>query len=408
MRQALRLFAALLAAATPAVADDWPQHLGPDRDGVSAEPAPTPWGENGPAVLWRRDVGQGFAAPSVGAGCVVLFHRRDDHEIVECLDPSSGDGRWSYRYPTRYRDDFGFDEGPRSAPTVAGGRVYTFGAQGVLTALDAGSGALEWQVDTHRRFGVRKGFFGAAGSPLVADGRVVLNVGAPDAGIVAFSAATGEVLWTATSHGAGYSSGVAASIGRLGASLIFFTREGLAVLDPATGELRAEMRWRARINASVNAATPLVAGSRVFLSASYGTGATLVDLADGSPDPVWAGRDSLSSHYATAVLHDGNLYGFHGRQEHGPSLRCVRLEDGAVLWSVDRFGAGTVTRVDDHLLVLREDGTLFLAPARDDRWAPLAEARILAATVRAYPAFAGGILYARNGRELVAVRLRED
>src|SRR5206468_4199355 len=173
----------------------------------------------------------------------------------------------------------GFDEGPRSVPVVANGRVYTFGAEGQLHAIDLATGRKIWSEDTAARFRVRKGFFGAAGSPLVEDGRVLANVGGSD--------------------GAG--------IG------------------------------------SVNAASPVVVGDLVFVSASYETGAAVLRVAGNTLTEVWASDESLSNHYATSVHHNGYLYGFHGRQEFGPSLRCIMLKTGKVQWSVDRFHAGTIT-----------------------------------------------------------------
>ena len=118
---------------------------------------------------------------------------------MESLEEDTGKRIWSAGYPTDYRDDFGFDEGPRAAPAVAGERIYTFGAEGVLQALDFSTGKRLWSVDTRQKFDAPKGFFGAACSPLVDDGRVLMNIGGPNgAGIGAFDAATGKVLWTAT------------------------------------------------------------------------------------------------------------------------------------------------------------------------------------------------------------------
>jgi hypothetical protein len=132
----------------------------------------------------------------------------------------------------------------------------------------------------------------------------------------------------------------------------------------------------------------------------------LLDTAGGALKPVWASDDALSNHYATSVSFQGLLFGFHGRQEYGPSLRSIDASSGAVKWSIDRFGAGSILRVSERLLVLHEDGRLFLAPASANGFAPVAEARILAPTVRALPAYANGVLYAHNEKELVAVRLR--
>src|SRR5204862_8026453 len=117
-----------------------------------------------------------------------------------------------YSYPTAYRDDFGFGEGPRAVPVVANGVVYTFGAEGQLHAVSLAKGERVWREDTMKRFGVAKGFFGAAGSPLVEDGRVIANIGGKGAGIVAFDAKTGKVIWQVTDDEASYSSASAATI----------------------------------------------------------------------------------------------------------------------------------------------------------------------------------------------------
>ena len=135
-----------------------------------------------PPELWRIDVGQGFAGPVVVDDHLVLFHRLGASEVIDALDRTTGARLWRHEYPTTYRDDFGFDAGPRSVPVVVDGVVYTFGAQGVLSAVRLEAGELLWRVDTAERFRVRKGFFGAAGSPLVERGRVLLNPGGEEGG----------------------------------------------------------------------------------------------------------------------------------------------------------------------------------------------------------------------------------
>ncbi len=400
------LFLAALGVAD-AVAQDWPQFLGPNRDGTYTGPAlSTSWPASGPPRLWTRQIGAGFAGPAVVDDRVVLFHRRGGREVVETLSVDTGETIWEYGYATTYRDDFGFDEGPRSVPVVADGRVHTFGAQGQLHTVELATGAGLWSVDTHARYQVRKGFFGAAGAPLVEDGRLMANVGGRQGGIVAFDAGTGDELWTATTHEASYSSPVGATFNGRRYALVF-TRNGLVGLDPETGEIRFEKRWRSRLGASVNAATPLVTGNQVFISASYGTGAALLRVSSGELTDVWTGDESMTNHYATAIVHEGILYGYHGRQEYSPSLRAVDLQTGTVHWSQDRFGAGTIALAGDRLVILRESGELMLAEASPAGLTPLAIASILPGTVRAYPAIAGGRLFARNTDTLVAVDLRE-
>lgn len=355
-------------------------------------------------MLWQRSVGEGFAGPAVAAGRLLLFHRVADEEVLESLDPATGRTDWSTAYATEYRDDFGFDEGPRATPTAAQGRVFTLGAQGKLQAIDLSTGRRLWSVDTHARFGVRKGFFGAASAPIVDGDRVMVNVGGRDAGIVAFDAASGEVLWTATDHEASYSAPRTAQLGGRHSAL-FFTRNGLVEIDPASGEVRADYPWRSRSRSSVNVATPLVIGERVYLSASYGTGAVLLERDSTGFMPVWSSNDMLTNHYATSIHYRGYLYGFHGRQEYGQSLRAVELSTGKLAWEVERFGAGTLLLVGDRLLILRERGELVLAEAGPEAFRPLASARILDGTVRAYPALANNLLFARSGSELIAVEL---
>jgi len=396
-----------LALGAQAIAADWPQMLGPSRNGVYAgPPLSETWGGTGPRVVWRRPIGQGLSGPVVVQNRVILHHRVANREIVEAMDAASGKTQWQYAYPTSYRDDFGFDEGPRAVPVVANGVVYTFGAEGQLHAVDLASGMKIWSEDTMRRFGVPKGFFGAAGSPLVEDGRVIANIGGKNAGIVAFDAKTGKVLWTVTEDGASYSSAIGAAIaGRRYA--VFLTRNGLVGLDPATGQVRFERQWRARYAASVNAATPVINGDSIFVSAEYGPGAGVLRFDGSKLTDVWASDEALSNHYSTSVYSGGYLYGFHGRQEFGQSFRAVDFQTGKVRWTQDRFGAGSVTLAGNRLLILRENGEMVLAAASPDGFKPIARAQILPATVRAYPAIADGMVYVRNDDTLVCLDLRK-
>ena len=395
-----------VAMGAQGAAYDWPQFLGPERNGVYRGPAlAETWGASGPAVVWRKEIGQGLSGPVVAQNRLILFHRVSDQEVVEAFDARTGTSQWRYAYPTSYRDDFGFDEGPRAVPVVVDGVVYTFGAEGQLHALDLATGRRIWSEDTKRRFGVPKGFFGAAGSPLVEDGRVLANVGGKNAGIVAFDAKTGKVLWTATDDEASYSSAVGAAIGGRRYA-IFLTRNGLVGVDPVTGALQFQRRWRARLAASVNVATPLVVGDLIFISAEYGPGAAALRVEGSKLIDLWASDEVLSNHYATSVYHDGYLYGFHGRQEYSPSFRAVELRTGKVRWSQDRFRGGSVSLVGDRLLILRETGELILAAASPDGFKPFARAQVLPPTLRAYPALSDGFLYVRNDNTLVCLDLR--
>jgi outer membrane protein assembly factor BamB len=402
----LIVFAALTAL--EAWSTDWPQFLGPTRNGVySGTNLADSWPKEGPPILWQKKVGQGFSGPVVANGKLILFHRLEDRETVECLDARSGRQLWLFDYPTTYRDDFGFDEGPRATPAIAEGRVYAFGAEGVLHCLDLDSGKKLWSMNAKDQFRAPKGFFGIACSPLVEGNIVLLNVGGADgAGIVAFDKMTGKVVWRATDDEASYSSPVTATINGKRQALVL-TREGLVSVDPANGKVLFKFPWKPPMHASVTAAVPLVMDDMIFLSASYGAGAVLLRVNNDKPETIWSADDVLSNHYATSVHHNGFLFGFDGRQEQSCNLRCVELKTGKIRWSRDRFGAGTIMLAGDQLLILSERGELIRAPATPTEFKPSARVQILPVQVRAHPALANGLFYARSPDKLVCVDLRK-
>ena len=411
MTAAIRVFLLLgLLCPLAALATDWPQFLGPTRNGVYAgnDLAET-WPAEGPPVVWRKSIGQGFSGPVVAHQKLILFHRVNDRETVECLDAKTGKQLWLFDYPTAYRDDFGFDEGPRATPAIADGRVYTFGAEGMLHCLDFQTGKDLWSVNTKSQFDAPKGFFGIACSPLVEGNAVLLNIGGKDgAGIVAFDKTTGKILWQASKDEASYSSPTAATIDGKRRAL-FFTRKGLTAVDPANGKIEFEYSWHPSEFASVSTATPLVIDDYIFLSACYGTGAILLRDKNDSVEKVWSAQDVLSNHYATSIYHDGFLYGIDGRADPGfqpgPSLRCVELKTGKIRWKNDSLGAASVTLAGDQLLLLTEKGELIRARATPAEFKINARAQILPFQVRAFPAIADAYLYARSKDKLECVNL---
>src|SRR5262249_51810687 len=142
----------------------------------------------------------------------IIFHRVGDKEVVECLDAANGKERWKFDYETKYTDDFGFDEGPRSTPLIAGDFVYTLGADGDLHCLKMADGSKVWHRNINKDYQVKKGFFGVGTSPLLEDGMLLVNVGGKEAGIVAFDAANGKEIWKATKDAASYSSPTVATV----------------------------------------------------------------------------------------------------------------------------------------------------------------------------------------------------
>lgn len=415
-RASLRLLTAFLAlwmlageVSVEGQSGGWPQFLGPQRNGTYAgPPLARSWPTEGPPVIWKREVGAGFAGPVVSGDRLILFHRVGNRAVVECLEARTGKELWKSAYPTDYRDDFGFDNGPRATPAVAEGRVFTFGAEGALCCWNLADGEPLWKIDTVKEFGTAKGFFGRACSPLVWGDLLIMTLGGQEgAGIGAFDVASGELRWKAADDQASYSSPIVAEFD--GEPFVLaLTRQMLVSLAPADGRVVFEYPWGPPLGASVTSATPLVVNDLIFVSACYGAGASLLRFSEEGPERVWQGDDVLSNHYATSIHHKGHLYGWHGRQEQGCEFRCVDLKTGRVNWTQSGLKAGTVTLVGDELLLLTERGELLRLPASPEGFKPTARVQVLPFGVRAAPALANGRLYGRSEKRLACFDLTQE
>ncbi|MFQ3592387.1 MAG: PQQ-binding-like beta-propeller repeat protein [Gemmataceae bacterium] len=387
------------------LADDWPQFLGPSRNSQSREKdllERLP--KDGPERVWSYKVGLGYAGPAVAKGRCVIFHRVGNEDRVEALDALTGKHLWRVVTKTDYSDPLGKGDGPRAVPTIADDRVFALGANGVLTAVSLEQGKKLWAVDLLARYEVPASYFGVGTAPLVVDNKVLVNVGAEGAGVVAFDVQTGKEVWKASNDRASYASPVLAKFGGVSMA-IFFTRHGLLALEPETGKQRFSMRWRARIDASVNAASPVVIDDQLFLTASYGTGAILLRWKKDGFEEVWQSDRVLSCHFNTPVVVGEQMYGVQGRQEEGAKLRCIDWKTGKVRWTQDGFGCGSLIAAGTQLIGMSESGELILFRANAEKYEELGRARVLNGTVRAHLALANGRLYGRDEEKLVCWKL---
>ena len=365
--------------------EDWPQFLGPRRNMVSAEtgllkklPA------DGPNLVWELSKGTGYSSPTIAGGKLLYMHRLANREKVECLHPETGQAYWSFDYPTDFSDRYGYNNGPRASAAIDGDHAYSYGAQGKLHCLRLQDGALLWKRDIAAEFDVPQDFFGTASTPLVDGDQLVVNVGAPGGPcVVAFHKMSGKVLWGAGKEwGPSYASPVAADIHGRRKHFVFAGGEsrpptgGLLMVDAETGKLDASFPWRSRSYESVNAATPVVVGNEVLISATYRTGAALLRVRpDFTFEKAWESSE-LDLHWTTAIEEDGCFYAFAGRNEPDAVLRCVERESGRTVWSevlewdetVEMNGQkrsisaspfrGSLLRVDGRWLALGEFGHL--------------------------------------------------
>jgi outer membrane protein assembly factor BamB len=430
-----------MVACTPAArqadpapaAHDWPRFLGPTLDGKSPETGLLlEWPEDGPPVLWQREMGEGYSMASVADGRLFVFDRHGDETRLTCLDSETGRELWATGYPMSYEDVYGFSNGPRAMPVVEGERVYTFGVEGRLRCHHVEDGRLLWEVDTAEQFGVVLNFFGVGSTPVIEGDLLIALIGgsppgSPDvfsgkvtgngSAIVAFDKHTGEERYRLSDELASYSSPVVATIGGRRRGLAF-ARGGLLGFDPVAGHEEFHFPWRSKRIETVNASNPVVVGDQVFVSESYGPGSVLLRLGEGDPQVVWKDppRDkSMETHWMTPIHHEGILYGSSGSGSGDAELRAVELATGKVLWSQPGLGRSTLLYADGHLIVLTEYGTLLVVRASGEGYHPVSELLLPAESgegaLLKHPAWtppilARGLLYARGKDRLVCLDLR--
>lgn len=423
----LKFHAAPKPLAPGAVTHDWRTFLGPTHNAISTEtPLLAKFPKTGPTLLWEVSKGEGFASPAVIGDRVVLFHRKGDEEVVECLQAETGKRYWRQAYPTAYQDRYGFNGGPRCPPVSDGQLVYTYGAGGILTCLRLATGQVAWKHDLPREFKLKQDFFGAGATPLIEGDLLILNVGAPGGPcVVAFNKETGKQAWGAGKEwGPSYSSPVAATVNGKRRVFVFAGGEsrpatgGLMSIDPANGKVDFSFPWRGRRYESVNASSPVVVGNRVYISECYGMGGALLDLLpDGSYKKVWT-SDALGTHFMTAVHKDGYLYGVDGHGPQNAPLVCIELKTGKEMWRTEpewtdtvrtptgerkvtlSNGLASLLLVDGRCLMQADSGYVFWLDLNPKGYRELDRTRLFVAPETwAMPVVSRGLLYVCQNEE---------
>ncbi len=432
--------------AGPARADDWPQWMGPERDGV--------WRENGLLEKfatnelkpsWRVPVNAGYVGPAVVGQRLFLLDRAagkpperakgdrslptvPGNERVLCLDTQTGAKVWEHTYDVPYR--ISYPAGPRATPVVADGRVYVLGAMGHLKALNARDGRVIWERDMLKDYTDEPPVWGYAAHPLLDGERLICLVGGSNSAVVAFHKDTGKELWRALStKEIGYAPPTIHTVnGRR--ELIVWHPDGVAGLAPETGQVRWTHPYPVDgkpQRPEVTIAMPRLAGTRLFLSSFY-QGSMLLEVGGTEPKMVWNRRskrrsefdDGLHTTMCTPVIRDGYIYGLCGFGE----FRCLDLATGDRKWesfatgngSKALFGQAFLVEQADRCWMWNDQGELLLTRLSPKGLDILSRAKLLDTVEHTRgrdilwcpPAFANRSIYVHNGRELIAVSLARD
>ena len=383
------------------VVPEWPGFRGPARDDVvHGVRINTDWTASPPVQLWRRPIGPGWSSFAVQGGVLFTQEQRGDDEIVSAYKVATGEPVWRHRDRVRFYESNG-GAGPRATPTLSRGRVYSFGATGILNALDARSGAVVWSHNASADTQVAVPGWGFSSSPVVMGDLVIVAASGRLAG---YDAATGRRRWLGPAGGGGYSSPHPMTID--GVPQIVLQRGARTIsVAPSDGTLLWEHVWEP--SASIVQPAQIANGDIIVTTADAmgGLGIRRLAIAQGSNgwsvQERWTSR-GLKPYFNDYVVHKGHVYGFDGA-----ILSCVDLEDGARTWKGGRYGNGQLLLLADQdvLLVMSEEGELAVVSAMPDKFTELARMPALDGKTWNHPVVVGDVLLVRNGEEMAAFRL---
>jgi len=343
-------------------AQEWTQWRGPARDGsVSARDAPAKWPESLQRV-WRVEIGEGYSSPVVAAGRVFVHGRRDPEEIVVAINLADGKVVWEQKYQAVFKKNqyaVQMQKGPNATPLVIDNRLFTLGVTGIVDAWDTASGRLLWTRDFSKSIDSSQLFCGTAASPLLVDGRLVVQVGSDVHGgqVLGLNLATGATEWEWKGLGPGYASPIAINTGGL-TQLVTLTEGSIVGLDGKTGKQLWSVPFPDEYHENIS--TPLWTGSYLVVSGTrQGTHAYTFALTDGktwSAIEAWKNPD-VAMYMSSPVMGDGVIYG-HSSKKKGQFV-AIDAKTGALKWASDG-------REGEHAsLLLTPQNVVFLTNGAD-------------------------------------------
>ncbi len=386
-----------------ACAEDWPNWRGPEHNGISRE---TGWDvnklKNGPTVLWRKQIGTGFASVTVSDGQAYALGNtakpdgksgQEQRDNLWCFDAKTGTELWRHTYPCLLEPK-SHEGGPSATPTVEAGRVYILSKQGHAFCLDAKSGAVVWQKHLTNDYGIKPHEWGFSGSPIIVGDLIILNAGTHG---LALRKQDGGLAWGNEKGPAGYSSAVPYEQQGKKCVAVLGNQEVYGVVA-ATGQVLWTQPWKTQYDESIPDA--VVAGDKLFMSSGLGTGAALFQIQMDKLVRIWSHKE-MQNWLSTSILWQDHIYGVDTKDG---ALKCLDFQTGEVKWAHEGLGVGSVALAGDKLLALSDKGRLLVAEATPAGYTELAAAQILEGKCWTVPVLANGRIYARNADgELVCV-----
>jgi len=381
---------------------EWPGFRGPSRDSsVGGVRINTDWSTSAPVQLWRRQIGPGWSSFAVTGDVFYTQEQRGEYEVVGAYRVSTGEPLWRHRDQVRFWESNG-GPGPRGTPTISNDRIYTFGATGILNALDADSGARLWSRNVASDAEKAVPMWGFASSPLLIDGKVVV---AASGRLVAYDARTGKRQWLGPSRPGSYSSPHLFTADGV-QQILLLSAAGATSVSPADGALLWEQAWD---GSGTTITQPALTGDGdILINAIGGTGGMGVRRLGVTHGPSgwnvterWTST-GLKPYFNDFVVHNGHAFGFDGN-----ILSCIDLADGHRKWKGGRYGNGQLILLadEDLLLVLSEEGDVALVKATPDQFTEVARFKALEGKTWNHPVLVRDTLLVRNGEEMAAFRL---
>ncbi len=386
---------ALACASVLPAGDDWPQYRGPNIDGISPAKGLFANLKDGPAQVWKAQVGIGCSTVVVADGLAYTSGNTKDVDTLFAFDAATGKpaaGWTNYAFPEKLDPNF-YDGGPSASPTVTGGVVYGLSRSGRAYAVDAKTGKEKWAVDLATQTGAKPPTWGFTSSPRLIDGKLFLSVGRTG---TALDPATGAVLWKSGTEPAGYASVVPAQVG--GAPhLLIFASKSLSLVAPADGKVAWEIPWTSQYD--TNAADPIVVGTQAFFSSlgdKGNAGSGVYELSATGAKPVWSSK-ILKTKLSPAVKVGDHLYGIDAGK-----LACVAWKTGEKSWDKTGFGEGGLVAAEGKLVALTENGELVIIEANPAAYTEVTRGGVISKRTWTPPTIANGLVYVRNIKGAVA------